>query len=131
MKSVLGSTRRPDISFYRNGKIDITARISDAIGLEDGDVIDIAEDRGEYYLYVRVKSSEAVGRHEARCFPTHKGGKRNRNFRAYSRKLSEFVLSHSGSEDVARVPAGKGEYLPNLGKAINIIIGCNLTSNNK
>ncbi|MBR5835201.1 MAG: hypothetical protein IKY66_03460 [Bacteroidales bacterium] len=123
----MGSTRCPDISFHRNGQIDITARISNAIGIEEGDVIDIAEDRGEYYLYVRVKSAEVVGRHEARCYPTKRGKKgRGRNLRAYSKRLCDFVLSCSGSCDVARVPAGKSEDIPSLGKAINVILGCNL-----
>ena len=126
MRSVLGSTRRPDITFHRSGKIDITARVSNAIGIMEGDVIDIAEDRGEYYLYIRVKAQDAVGRHEARCRATKKSKQGGRNFRAYSRQLCAFVLSQSGASDIARVPAGVAEEIPKLGRAINVIIRCNL-----
>lgn len=126
MRSVLGSTRRPDITFHQSGKIDITARVSNAIGLQDGDVIDLAEDRGEYYLYVRAKACDAVGKHEGRCRSTKhcKGG--SRNFRAYSKRLCNFVFSLSGGQGKVRVPAGKGEHIPSLGEAINIIIRCNI-----
>lgn len=127
MRSVLGSTRRPDITFHQSGKIDITARVSNAIDIQEGDVIDLAEDRGEYYLYVRVKACDAVGKHEGRCRPTKRSKNGGRNFRAYSKRLCDFVLACSGSHDRARVPAGKGEDIPTLGKAINIIIGYNLT----
>lgn len=127
MRSVLGSTRRPDITFHESGKIDITARVSNAIGIEDGDVIDLAEDRGEYYLYVRVKASAAVGKYEGRCRPTKRDKNGGRNFRAYSKRLCDFVLARSCSQGKVRVPAGKGENISTLGKAINVIIRCNLT----
>lgn len=127
MRSLLGSTRRPDITFHQSGKIDITARVSNAIGLEDGDIIDLAEDRGEYYLYVRVKASDAIGKHEGRCRSTKRCKSGGRNFRAYSKRLCDFVLSQSGSQGKVRAPAGKGENISNLGKAINVIIRCNLT----
>lgn len=127
MRSVLGSTRRPDITFHQSGKIDITARVSNVIGIEDGDVIDLAEDRGEYYLYVRVKASDAIGKHEGRCRSTKRCKNGSRNFRAYSKRLCDFVLSRSGSQGKVRVPTGKGGDIPILGRAINVIIRCNLT----
>ena len=45
-------TRRPDITFYRNGRIDITASVAERLSLRAGDVIDIARGKEEYYLYV-------------------------------------------------------------------------------
>ena len=76
-------TRRPDITFYRNGRIDITASVAERLSLRAGDVIDIARGKEEYYLYVRLRRSDgAVGRHEAQCYPSKSG---TRNFRAYSK----------------------------------------------
>ena len=40
-QSILGNTRRSDISFSPNGKIDISSRIVKALGMEKGDVIDM------------------------------------------------------------------------------------------
>ncbi len=53
-RSILGNTRRADISFYSSGKIDITSRIANALGMVDGDVIDIMMWKGEFYLYVSL-----------------------------------------------------------------------------
>ena len=39
--SILGNTRRADISFWTSGKIDIASRVVRALRMEPGDVIDI------------------------------------------------------------------------------------------
>lgn len=48
MIKLLEHTRRPDISFYRNGTIRIAARVSRMLSLSPGDVINIAVTEGEY-----------------------------------------------------------------------------------
>lgn len=94
VRSILGNTRRADISFYSSGKIDITSRIANALGMVDGDVIDIMMWKGEFYLYVSVHASDICGRHEAQCFPSKRGG---RHFRTWCRRLCSAIISECGS----------------------------------
>lgn len=101
MISLLPNSRRPDVSFYQDGRIDITARIAKMLHLQAGDVIDIAAEGGEFYLYVRLQASECTGRHEAQVFAT----KRGNNFRAHSVKLCRTMFSIVGTSP-ARLPAG-------------------------
>ena len=39
MASLLGNTRRPDISFYKNGRIDIASRVVRMLDIQEGDWI--------------------------------------------------------------------------------------------
>ena len=125
MERLLGNTRRPDVSFYKNGRIDITARTARLIDLRAGDVVDVAIDGGEYYLYARVKADKAAGRHEAVCRATN-SGPRCRNLRAYSRRLCDKVLKAAGTQGSARLPVGEPLDHPALGNALPIIIRLNL-----
>lgn len=118
MKSLLGYSRRPDISFHRNGRIDITARVAHKLNLQAGDVIDVAFDRVEFYLYVRQKGTAIKGRHEAQCWPTKRG---SHNFRAHSSRLCRNVLALSGATDVARLPIGELEQRNGLPAVILIV----------
>lgn len=120
MTTMLGNTRRPDVSFYATGRIDITARTAKLLALRDGDVIDIATNGKEYYLYVKYKGDEVVGRHEAQCRPTKKG---SRNYRAYSRRLCSIVLDLNGEANAAHLPVGEAE---SGGKMLPIIIRNNI-----
>lgn len=104
MNSILGNTRRPDISFHANGKIDIASRIANILSIREGDIIDILSSQGELYLYVRLRASVAVGRHEARCYPSNNSG---RHFRTYSRRLCDAILCRCGHPPTASLPAGK------------------------
>lgn len=119
------STRRPDITVYRNGRIDITSRISGLLDLQTGDVIDVCSDGSDWYLYIRCKGCDCVGRHEAQVFPTNKGKRRSRNFRVYSRKISGTLLDISGA-DKAKIIAGAVREYSNIGKAVIIIPRFNL-----
>lgn len=113
------SFRQPDVTFYRNGRIDITSRVSRILGLQPGDVIDVAVSQGEYYLYVRAKGRELHGRYAAQCYQTNKGNRRN-NYRAYSKKITDLVLQVAGGEK-ARIIGGQTCEFSNIGKAIIII----------
>lgn len=116
-------TRRPDITFYRNGRIDITASVAERLSLRAGDVIDIARGKEEYYLYVRLRRADgAVGRHEAQCYPSKSG---TRNFRAYSKKICSSILGISGG-NTARIMAGGDIESDNLGKTVVLIPQFNL-----
>ena len=118
---ILGNTRRPDISFFSSGKIDITSRIVNALGIESGDVIDIMTQNGEFYLHISIRAADTCGRHEARCYPSHKG---SRHFRAYSRRLSEAIMRDCGirSDQLKQVSFNAGEIVEINGvKTIPII----------
>lgn len=122
MESLLGNSRRPDVTFYRCGRIDITSRVARSLRLEEGDVIDIGVHDNEYYIYIKAKASNIVGNHGARCFPSKKS---SRNFRTYSKKLCSAILNMCGS-NVARLPAGEVESIPYIGEAMPLIIRLNL-----
>lgn len=128
MKSLLGSySRKPDVSFYKNGRIDITARVARAIGIADGDVLDVAYDGGEFYMFVRAKAGECVGRHEAQCWPTKKG---SHNYRAHSKRLCTAIMKLSNAQDVARLPTGERALIFDKTTPAVILIARNNLSDN-
>ena len=88
MESLLKTTRRPDIAFYRNGRIDISASVVKALGLQRGDSIDVTTDGYEYLLYVSHRAGN--GRFEAQCLPTNIKKSTN-SFRAHSVRLCRAV----------------------------------------
>ena len=126
MKSLLGNrSRRADITFYRNGRIDITSRIAKALDIRDGDVIDIGYESGEYYLYCSSKAP-LIGRHEAQCRSTHKGRLHpSNNLRAHSKRITDAMLKAADATDCARIWAGEFCDLGRLGKAVIIIPASN------
>lgn len=67
------NTRRADVSFCDNGRIDLTSRVVRALDIKPGDVIGIMSAAGETYLYVAHRADTLVGRHEGQCHPTRKG----------------------------------------------------------
>lgn len=122
MESLLGNSRRPDVTFYADGRIDITSRVAKILHLKDGDVVDIGVHQNEYYLYVRNKACNLIGKHEAQCFASKKN---SCNYRVYSRKLCSAILGISKT-DKARIPAGEATELPDIGVAVPLIIRLNL-----
>lgn len=117
--TVLGNTRKPDLVFYKSGRIDIMARVSRMIGLEPGDVIDLAPMGSEVYLYVAHKGANVIGRHEAVCRST-KG--KSCNMRCHSKRLSEFVLERHPGKEMVRLPVGAPIHHQQLGTALPVII---------
>lgn len=91
MESIIGCTRRPDITFYADGRIDITARIARQLSLNEGDCIDVGRACGEYFLYVRRRFDPSVSFGFEATVRTTK--KRSRNFRAYSVRMCRAVLN--------------------------------------
>lgn len=92
MIKLLEHTRRPDVSFSRNGTIRITARVARVLALRPGDSINIAVSNGEYLLHA-IHLVNNIGRHEAQCYPTKKG---SRNYCAYSVRLCRSLLDSVG-----------------------------------
>lgn len=93
MIKMLEHTRRPDISFCRNGIIRISARLAHALSLRPGDALNIAIRNDEYLLYA---NRNCIGRHEAQCYPSKKGGA---NYCANSVRLCRSLLDSINSTD--------------------------------
>lgn len=121
MTNLLGNTRKPDITFYKNGRIDITARVAKALELSEGDVIDVAMERHEYLLYIKYHHDNVVGRHEAQCRETKRGLRKCNNIRTYSKRLTDAILQASGTDLIARLPVGAVVQLESGITAIPII----------
>ena len=52
MENIIERTRRKDITFYKSGRIDITARVARILNLKQGDSINISKDEnGEFLLF--------------------------------------------------------------------------------
>ncbi len=102
LTSILGSTRKADITFHPNGKIDITSRIVKALDIRAGDVIDIMKGGGEFYLFVSSRSSDNCGRHQAVCYPSKRGA---HHFRTYSIALTIAIIP--ASSRAVGFPAGE------------------------
>lgn len=103
LRSILRSTRRPDITFHNDGRVDISSRIVRALDMKPGDVIDILTGSGEIFLYVMIPSRKVCGSHEAQCQPTKAG---SRNFRASSVRLCREMLAISRESSRARFSSG-------------------------
>lgn len=108
MVSLLDRTRRSDVTFHASGRIDISAGVSLSLGLECGDVIDVLTDGRDYYLCIRHKAPDVVGRHEAQVWAANRKGRRHNYYRCWSRRLCGAVLGVCGGE-VARVTACDAE----------------------
>lgn len=121
MTSLLGNTRKADVSFYRNGRIDITARVVKALGIEKGDVIDVVTDCDEYLLYVVHKGKDVSGAHEAQCYPSNI--RRTHNYRCHSKRLCEAIMAAvrtplRRTEETVRLAAGEAYESKWLGKVV-------------
>lgn len=116
LKRVIGNTRMPDVTFYEDGHIDISATAARVLGLMPGDVIDMAVDGIE--LYLMVSSHGEVGRHMARCYPSsHRGG----HYRLNSKRLVNYIRRYVGRKDKA-IRAYAGEVLNKNGQKLLSII---------
>lgn len=121
MAGILGNTRRPDVTFYRNGRIDITSRVAKLLDLRNGDVVDIDRMCGEWRLFIRHRNDNIIGAHEARCYPSKKN---SRNYRAYSKRLCDAILTEVGAAKIVRLAAGECVNFSFYSKAIPLIT-CN------
>lgn len=118
MQSILGNTRKADITFHRGGRINISARVSKSLGLTHGDVVDIMEGTGETYLYVKHRAP-VVGKHEGMVFRSNKNG---HHCVASSITLCRYIMSRCGGGDKVRLCCGTPVELQHYGTALPIII---------
>lgn len=123
MKSILSNSRKHDISFDASGQIDISAHVARKLSLSVGDVIDIAYEYGELYLYVKLRAGQYTGRHIGRVWATAHG---KGTFRTCSKKLARAVLSGAEVNGTRlRCPCGMEVIRDNI-KYITIIYRCSL-----
>lgn len=104
MKSIIPQARKHDISFHASGKVDISARIARRLSLAPGDVIDIVQEFGELYLYVRLRSGYYSGRFEGTVCATSKG---RGTFRCWSKAITDAVMRMAKPDTTTlRCPCG-------------------------
>lgn len=103
MKSILPNSRKHDIVFHASGKIDISAHVARSLSLAPGDVIDIAQEADEWYIYVKLRSGSYVGRHDGRVWSTAHG---KGTFRACCKAMTTALLATAGAYEVLRCPCG-------------------------
>ena len=122
MKRLLENTRRHDITFNVDGRIEISAHVTRLLDIRPGDVINIAVDDSRREVYLYVKHRQLAGRHKAQCYRTGKGRTCN-SLRANSVELCRQVLDMRGfSATQARLPVGEPEEAPCIGKVLPLII---------
>lgn len=123
MRSLIKQHRKPDVKFFSDGRIYITARVAGDIGLEDGDAIDIAFDKGKYYMYVSRK--KATRGYVARCHRIKKG---SRFMRCNSKDITDGILKAVGVKDKAYLLAGAPGLIAEIGRfAVTINVNNNLS----
>jgi hypothetical protein len=131
MKHLLDNTRRHDITFNADGRIEISARATRALDLHPGDVIDVAIDEvgRECYLYIKHRAEKLSGRHKAQCHVTNSRVKKCNSLRAHSVELCRKVLDMRGiSSNQARLPVGDVVAIDGINSALPIIIRYNANS---
>lgn len=118
MENILNS-RKWDISFYQNGKIDITAWVTKKLGIRAGDAINVCADKstGEHYFYVQSRKETIVGRRKAVCWRA----KRGNYLRSCSTELSRYMRRICKSSGDIHLQCGEMISLPVIGNAITLI----------
>lgn len=104
MKSLIPSSRKHDLVFHSDGRIDISAKIARVLSLNPGDIIGISEEQGEWFLHVRLRAGCYSGRHDGKVFPTARG---RGTWRTQSVKMTSAILKASSSAGPLRLPCGQ------------------------
>lgn len=129
MKNLVES-RKHDICFHRNGKIDITAHVARALGLREGDVLAVGIDGEdycpEYYLYVRCRRECVQGRYEATCSSTVRKGGNSRFLRAYSKSICRTICDLVGGTDAYLMTGELRTDIQGTDRALTLITRTNL-----
>jgi len=106
MKSLMcGPRRRPDVIFHRSGRIEISARVSQTLGLVSGDSVDVMQEGREYYLVVHKRPAGPMpAAYQATVRPSKAG---SGHMRAQCRALVLGVLGVLGGGSRAALSAGE------------------------
>lgn len=123
MRHLLDNTRRHDITFNAGGRIEISARVTKALDLKPGDVIDIAMSDRDREVYLYVKHRQPAGRHKAQVYVTNSRVRHCNSLRAHSVELCRKVLDMRGfSVAQVHLPVGEPEEIPCIGLALPLIV---------
>ena len=122
MISILPNSRKHDISFHASGRVDISAHIARKLSLAPGDVIDIVQSGGEWYLYVKLRAGTYAGRHTGAVWSTAHG---KGTFRTCSKSITKAVLAAARATGRLRCPCGSEMQIGST-KYITIIYRCSL-----
>ena len=134
MKNLVES-RKHDICFHRNGKIDISAHVTRVLSLREGDVLAVGIDGDacspEYYLYVRCRREHVQGRYEATCSCTARKGVNSRFLRAYSKSICRIICDLVGGADAHLMTGELRTDIKGTDLAITLITRTNLRPTHK
>lgn len=118
---MIPTTRRGDVTFHADGRIDLTAHVSRQLQLESGDVIGIATTDGspcEHLLYVARRHASALGRHACTCKSAKGHG---RYLRLHSKALATHILGLCHAEGRLTLLVGEATEVGGLGLALPLI----------
>ena len=93
------------------------------LNIEDGDVVDIGHQDREYYLFVRHRKENTLGRHEGKCFASKKGG---RNLRIYSRRICDAIFAECHAQQKVQLAIGEPVEIAHIGIVVPLITRHNL-----
>ena len=106
MLPILTHSRKPDITFYNNGRIEVSRRLARILGIRKGDVLNLMQENNRHYLYLSSLAVWSNGSHEAACSPSAPG---SRHFRAHSVALARAAARVAAAEGCAKVGAYAGD----------------------
>ncbi len=127
-RSIIPMTRRGDVTFHADGRIDLTAHVVKALDLHPGDVINIIksdDEHPEHYLYRSRMAAETTGRHTCVCHPANKGGN---YLRVFNKQMAHYILGICDSCNRISLRVGGLTELTGRGRALPIIITASLTN---
>ncbi len=119
MQNLLSHNRRPDLTFHKSGRIDISARVVGILNLRPGDVVSIARENDGFFLFIVARCDETAPHfsYSGRCFSANKASS---SLRTQSRILCGEMLRASRRNKVAKLPVGDLVTTP-VGMALPII----------
>jgi hypothetical protein len=117
MLEPLMKTRKWDISFHPDGKIDITSNVVKTLNMRAGDVINVCREGGEYYIYVSKRREDRIGRHKCVVWCVKKGN----YLRAGCVELCRLIMSICHTSESAYLRCGEVVELPGIGTAVTLI----------
>lgn len=121
IRSILPVTRCGDVTIHADGRIDLSAHVSDQLHLSDGDILNIAvtdDAVKEYYLYVVHCGREVMGRHACRCHSVKGHG---RYMRMYSKRLADYLLREVRATEKVTFRAGETMEIAPLGLVVSLV----------
>ncbi|MBO4607843.1 MAG: hypothetical protein J5682_08090 [Prevotella sp.] len=123
IRAIIPMTRRGDVTIHADGRIDLSAHVSELLHLSDGDILNIAvtdDPVKEYYLYVVHRGEEVMGRHACRC---HSVKGRGRYMRMFSKRLAGYLLREVHACESVTFRAGETVEVAPIGLAMVLVYG--------